>query len=79
MTTTEIRDSDPRIAASSVRLEKRPDGVGLLIFDTPGSPVNVLSDELFGEIGSLLDEIAADDAGSAACVILSLAKQVGDR
>jgi 3-hydroxyacyl-CoA dehydrogenase/enoyl-CoA hydratase/3-hydroxybutyryl-CoA epimerase len=48
------------VATASVRLEKRPDGVAMLIFDTPDSPVNVLSAELFDLVGPILDEIESD-------------------
>ena len=51
-----------KATAEAVRLEKRPDGVALLILDTPESPVNVLSRELLDEIAVPLDEIEGDDA-----------------
>ena len=52
----------------SVRLEKRPDGVAIVVFDTPGSPVNVLSSEMLSEVEALLDEIQGDDGIKAAVV-----------
>jgi 3-hydroxyacyl-CoA dehydrogenase/enoyl-CoA hydratase/3-hydroxybutyryl-CoA epimerase len=45
---------------SSVRLEKRPDGVAVVRFDTPGKPVNVLGRDLFEEFAAVLDEIEHD-------------------
>jgi len=45
---------------SEVRLERRPQGVAVLLFDTPGSPVNVLSQELLAQVEPLLDEIGGD-------------------
>jgi 3-hydroxyacyl-CoA dehydrogenase/enoyl-CoA hydratase/3-hydroxybutyryl-CoA epimerase len=53
-----------------VRLEKRTDGVALILFDTPDSPVNILSRELFEEFGRILDEIESDGAVRA-CVLAS--------
>ncbi|HEY9723076.1 MAG TPA: 3-hydroxyacyl-CoA dehydrogenase NAD-binding domain-containing protein [Oscillatoriaceae cyanobacterium] len=45
----------------ALTLTKRPDGVAVVTFDTPDSPVNVLSRELLGEFTALLDQIEADD------------------
>ena len=55
---------------SSVTLRKRPDGVATLVFDTPGSAVNVLSRELLDEIVPLLEDIEGDD-GVRCCVLAS--------
>ena len=44
----------------ALRLEKRPDGVGVIWFDTPDSPVNLLSREFFGEFAALMDQLVAD-------------------
>ncbi|UCF69244.1 MAG: enoyl-CoA hydratase/isomerase family protein, partial [Acidobacteriota bacterium] len=66
MTSTTARPD----STAGVRLEKRPDGVALLIFDTPASPVNVLSPGLIDEVGPLLDEIERD-AGVRAVVLAS--------
>lgn len=55
---------------SSVRLEKRADGVALILFDTPDSPVNVLSRELMDEIAAIIDEVERDEAVRA-CVLAS--------
>ncbi len=54
----------------SLSLKKRPDGVAVLLFDTPGRPVNVLSGELLDEAGPLMREIREDDA-VVACVLAS--------
>jgi 3-hydroxyacyl-CoA dehydrogenase/enoyl-CoA hydratase/3-hydroxybutyryl-CoA epimerase len=53
-----------------VRLERRPGGVAVLILDTPGSPVNVLSAELLQRMGPLLDAVE-QDAELRAAVIAS--------
>ena len=55
---------------STVKLHRRDDGVGVITFDTPDSKVNVLSRELFDEIGAVLDEIEKDDSVRA-CVLTS--------
>ena len=49
---------------------ERHDDVLVLLFDTPDSPVNVLSRELFDEITPLLDELQRDDS-LRACVLAS--------
>ena len=55
---------------SSLTLKRRPDGVAVLLFDSPGRPVNVLSGELLDEAGPLMKEIQEDDA-VVACVVAS--------
>ena len=55
---------------TTVRLDKRPDGVASISFDTPESKVNIISRELFDEIAAVLDEIENDD-GVRACVLAS--------
>ncbi len=54
----------------SLSLKRRPDGVAVLLFDTPNRPVNVLSGELLDEAGPLMKEIQEDDA-VVACVLAS--------
>ncbi len=54
----------------SLTLKKRPDGVAVLLFDSPGRPVNVLSGGLLDEAGPLMREIQEDDA-VVACVLAS--------
>lgn len=54
----------------SLSLKKRPDGVAVLLFDTPNRPVNVLSAGLLDEAGPLMREIREDDA-VVACVLAS--------
>ncbi|MFN7988390.1 MAG: 3-hydroxyacyl-CoA dehydrogenase NAD-binding domain-containing protein [Thermoanaerobaculia bacterium] len=54
----------------TLTLKKRPDGVAVLLFDTPKKPVNVLSGALLREAGPLMDEIQGDDA-IVACVLAS--------
>ena len=58
---------------SNLRLEKRPDGVAIVWFDTPGSVVNVLSRELLAEIGPILDDLERD--GAIRAVVLASAKR----
>ncbi len=55
---------------SIVRVERRRDGVAIVRFDTPGSPVNVLSRELMAEVGPALDA-ALSDSAIVACVVAS--------
>jgi 3-hydroxyacyl-CoA dehydrogenase/enoyl-CoA hydratase/3-hydroxybutyryl-CoA epimerase len=55
---------------STVKLEKRSDGVGMIFFDTPDSKVNILSRSLFDEFSAVLDEVERDDA-IRACVLAS--------
>ncbi len=53
-----------------MNLEVRPDGVAIVYFDTPDSPVNVLSRELFDEFTPIIDQIASDRS-IRACVLAS--------
>ena len=46
--------------AAALRLEKRPDGVGVVWIDVPGEPVNVLKPELGHELRALLDQVERD-------------------
>ena len=50
----------------SLSLDVRPDGVAILTFDTPGSPVNVLSREVLAEVEELLKIVESDPAIRAA-------------
>jgi len=54
----------------SLTLKKRGDGVAVLLFDTPKSPVNVLSGEMLEEAGPLMEEIL-QDGEIVACVLAS--------
>lgn len=54
----------------ALRLEKHPDGVAVLWFDTPGSRVNILSRGFFDDFARALDEVERD-ASLAACVLAS--------
>lgn len=58
---------------SAVTLTKRPDGVAVMLFDTPDSSVNILSRELFGDFAALLDQIDHDPEIKA-CVLASAKK-----
>ena len=51
----------------------RPDGVAVLTFDTPGSPVNILSREVLAEVDELLGSVLADPAVRA--VVLASGKR----
>lgn len=64
-----------RPAGGSLTLSIRAEGVAVLVFDTPGSPVNVLSRELLAEVGELLAEIEANPAVRA--VVLASGKSDG--
>jgi 3-hydroxyacyl-CoA dehydrogenase/enoyl-CoA hydratase/3-hydroxybutyryl-CoA epimerase len=46
----------------ALRLERRIDGVALLVVDVPGEPVNVLTREMMEELARLLDEIETDSS-----------------
>lgn len=54
----------------AIHLIKRNDGVAILRFDTPDSPVNILSSRFFDEFGRHLDQIARDP-DIRACVLSS--------
>jgi 3-hydroxyacyl-CoA dehydrogenase/enoyl-CoA hydratase/3-hydroxybutyryl-CoA epimerase len=54
----------------TLTLKRRPDGVAVLLFDTPKKPVNVLSGDLLREAGPLMEEIQGDDE-IVACVLAS--------
>jgi 3-hydroxyacyl-CoA dehydrogenase/enoyl-CoA hydratase/3-hydroxybutyryl-CoA epimerase len=55
---------------STVTLRRRSNGVASILFDTPRSPVNLLSRELFDQVEPLLEEIEGDPA-IVACVLES--------
>ena len=50
------------------RLETDADGVALVTWDLPGRSMNVLNDEVIGEISGLVDEIAANPAIKGAVI-----------
>lgn len=54
----------------AIQLIKRNDGVAILRFDTPDSPVNILSSRFFADFARHLDTIA-QDADIKACVLSS--------
>jgi 3-hydroxyacyl-CoA dehydrogenase/enoyl-CoA hydratase/3-hydroxybutyryl-CoA epimerase len=45
---------------ASLSIEKRPDGVAVITFDTPSSPINILSRALFDEFAYVIDDIESD-------------------
>ena len=53
-------------AKKSFSLDVRSDGVAVLTFDTPGSPVNILSREVLAEVEELLSRVESDPAIRAA-------------
>lgn len=55
---------------AAITLDKRPDGVAILRFDSPGASVNTLSKAFFEDFRALLDEIEGD-AGIRAVVLAS--------
>ncbi len=58
---------------NGIRFEKRTDGVAVLTFDAPSSPVNVISANLFAEFRSLLEKVLGDPEIKA-CVLASAKK-----
>jgi 3-hydroxyacyl-CoA dehydrogenase/enoyl-CoA hydratase/3-hydroxybutyryl-CoA epimerase len=58
---------------TSLSLTKRPDGIAVVTFDTPGVSVNVLDQALFDEFAAVLDAIEADAAVRA--VVVASAKR----
>lgn len=60
--------SDTR-SGESLRYDLRPDGVAVLTFDTPDSPVNILSKELLDEVGGRLDRVEKDASVKAAVLV----------
>lgn len=61
------------MSAKGLRLVKRQDGVGVIVFDAPGESVNTLRAEFADELDSLLDEVERDTAIVA--VVLASAKE----
>ena len=59
----------------SLSLTVRPDGVAVVLFDTPASPVNVLSRELLGEVARIIDTLDTDP--SVRAVVLASGKPDG--
>jgi 3-hydroxyacyl-CoA dehydrogenase/enoyl-CoA hydratase/3-hydroxybutyryl-CoA epimerase len=55
---------------ASLQLTVRPDGVAVITFDTPASPVNILSRDLFDEFAGVLDRVEGDPR-VVACVFAS--------
>lgn len=53
----------------ALRLERRVDGVALLVIDVPGESVNTLSREVLDELGPLLDAIERDASVKAVVVV----------
>lgn len=53
----------------SVKIERRIDGVALLVLDVPGEAFNWLTPDLIGEFDGALDEIERDAAISAVVII----------
>lgn len=66
MTENGVMTTPPR----ALRLERRVDGVALLVIDVPGEPLNTLTTGLLDELTPLLDEIERD-AGISAVVVIS--------
>ena len=62
-------------AGRCVSLTLHRDGVAVVLFDTPRSPVNVLSRELLEEVAAILDVVEADR--SVRAVVLASAKADG--
>ena len=52
----------------AIRLERRPDGVGVIRIDVPGESVNTLRGNFAAELDSVLDAVQADPALTAVVV-----------
>ena len=52
--------------------------MAVLVFDTPDSPVNVLSSALFDEFGRMLDAIASEQLDAVNATLLFLARQINN-
>ena len=50
------------------RLETDADGIALVTWDSPGRSMNVLNDEVIGEISGLVDAVVADPAIKGAVI-----------
>lgn len=57
------------VRGSALRLERRVDGVTLLIVDVPGEPLNVLTRGFLEELAPLLDEVERDASIRAVIVV----------
>lgn len=74
--TTPMQDTlalTPTMARPAVRLATRPDGIAVMTFDTPDSPVNILSRSFFGDFAACLDAVLNDPA-IRGCVLASAKK-----
>lgn len=58
---------------SGLKLEKRNDGIALLVFDVPGESVNTLRAEFADELDVILDQVERDERISA--LVLTSAKR----
>jgi 3-hydroxyacyl-CoA dehydrogenase / enoyl-CoA hydratase / 3-hydroxybutyryl-CoA epimerase len=61
------------MSSPSLRLVKRPDGVGVVVFDVPGEVVNTLRGEFADELDGLLDGVERDP--SIVAIVLASAKR----
>src|SRR5271168_3305240 len=50
------------MAFTNFRLETDADGVALVTWDMPGRSMNVINNEVVGELGRIVDKIATDEA-----------------
>src|SRR5690606_38086169 len=56
-----------------LRLVKRPDGVGVVVFDVPGEAVNTLRGEFADELDDIFDEVERD--ASILAIVIASAKR----
>ena len=67
----EKKDVEP--TSSMLRLERRPGGVAVIVFDAPGEAVNTLRQSFVAEFSTFLDDLARDT--SVRGVVLASAKK----
>jgi 3-hydroxyacyl-CoA dehydrogenase/enoyl-CoA hydratase/3-hydroxybutyryl-CoA epimerase len=67
-TSSTVQQSQSR-ADGALRLEVRPDGVGMIIYDVPGEAVNTLKASFADDFAAVFDQIARDDRIKAAVLI----------
>ncbi|MFW6087419.1 MAG: enoyl-CoA hydratase-related protein, partial [Myxococcota bacterium] len=61
------------MTGDALRIERRPDGVAVLLVDVPGEPVNTLKSTFADDFGRAFDELSRD--GSVQAVVLASGKK----
>jgi len=67
--------SDDTVAGAALRLERRPDGVGVIVIDVPGESVNTLRGNFAEELATLLDTI--DRSADLRAIVVTSGKADG--